>query len=82
MTEDLMISNKVSPLQYPAACANAAVLLAVVLMVAAIVHVVDVRKKLWCRGATDGWLFVSSPPARVVEQLEVRRGQTLGVEWP
>lgn len=43
----LMISNEVSLLQYPAACANAVVLLAVVLlMVAAIVRVVDVRKEL------------------------------------
>ena len=43
----LMISNEVSLLQYPAAAANAVVLLAVVLlMVAAIVRVVDVRKEL------------------------------------
>ncbi len=43
----LMISNEVSLLQYPAACANAVVLLAVVLlMLAAIVRVVDVRKEL------------------------------------
>lgn len=43
----LMISNEVSLLQYPAACANAVVLLAVVLLlVAAIVRVVDVRKEL------------------------------------
>ncbi len=43
----LMISNEVSLLQYPAACANAVVLLAVVLlMVAAIVRVVDVREEL------------------------------------
>lgn len=43
----LMISNEVSLLQYPAACANAVVLLAVVLlMVAAIVRVVDVRREL------------------------------------
>ena len=43
----LMISNEMSLLQYPAAAANAVVLLAVVLlMVAAIVRVVDVRKEL------------------------------------
>ena len=43
----LMISNEVSLLQYPAAAANAVVLLGVVLlMVAAIVRVVDVRKEL------------------------------------
>lgn len=43
----LMISNEVALLQYPAAAANAVVLLTVVLlMVAAIVRVVDVRKEL------------------------------------
>jgi putative spermidine/putrescine transport system permease protein len=43
----LMISNEVSLLQYPAAAANAVVLLGVVLvMVAAIVRVIDVRKEL------------------------------------
>ena len=43
----LMISNQISLLQYPAACANAVVLLAVVLlMIAAILRVVDIRKEL------------------------------------
>ena len=43
----LMISNEISLLQYPAAAANAVVLLAVVLlMVAAILRVVDIRKEL------------------------------------
>jgi putative spermidine/putrescine transport system permease protein len=43
----LMISNQISLLQYPAACANAVVLLAVVLlMVAAILRIVDIRKEL------------------------------------
>jgi putative spermidine/putrescine transport system permease protein len=43
----LMISNEVSLLQYPAAAANAVVLLAVVLlMVGAIVRLVDLRKVL------------------------------------
>ena len=43
----LMISNEISLLQYPAACANAVVLLAVVLlMIAAILRVVDIRKEL------------------------------------
>ncbi|PZW48422.1 putative spermidine/putrescine transport system permease protein [Humitalea rosea] len=43
----LMISNQISLLQYPAAAANAVVLLAVVLMmVAAILRVVDIRKEL------------------------------------
>lgn len=43
----LMISNQISSLQYPAACANAVVLLAVVLiMVAAILRIVDIRKEL------------------------------------
>ena len=43
----LMISNQMSLLQYPAAAANAVVLLAVVLlMVAAIVRMVDMRKEL------------------------------------
>ena len=43
----LMISNEISLLQYPAAAANAVVLLAVVLvMVGAILRVVDIRKEL------------------------------------
>jgi putative spermidine/putrescine transport system permease protein len=42
-----MIQNEISLLQYPAACANAVVLLAVVLMiVAAILRVIDIRKEL------------------------------------
>ncbi|MBR0642368.1 ABC transporter permease [Plastoroseomonas hellenica] len=43
----LMISNQISLLQYPAAAANAVVLLAVVLlMVAAILRAIDIRKEL------------------------------------
>jgi len=43
----LMISNQISLLQYPAACANAVVLLAVVLlMIAAILRIVDIRREL------------------------------------
>jgi putative spermidine/putrescine transport system permease protein len=43
----LMISNQISLLQYPAACANAVVLLAVVLlMIAAILRIVDIRRDL------------------------------------
>ena len=43
----LMISNQISSLQYPAACANAVVLLSVVLiMIAAILRIVDIRKEL------------------------------------
>jgi putative spermidine/putrescine transport system permease protein len=43
----LMIANQISMLQYPAACANAVVLLAVVLiMIAAILRIVDIRKEL------------------------------------
>ena len=43
----LMIANQISLLQYPAACANAVVLLAVVLlMIAAILRIVDIRKEL------------------------------------
>lgn len=43
----LMIANEISLLQYPAAAANAVVLLAVVLMmVAAMLRVVDIRKEL------------------------------------
>jgi putative spermidine/putrescine transport system permease protein len=43
----LMISNQISLLQYPAAAANAVVLLAVVLMmVAAILRAVDIRREL------------------------------------
>ncbi len=43
----LMISNEISQLQYPAAAANAVVLLAVVLlMVGAILRLVDIRKEL------------------------------------
>ena len=43
----LMIANEISLLQYPAAAANAVVLLAVVLlMVAAMLRIVDIRKEL------------------------------------
>lgn len=43
----LMISNQISLLQYPAACANAVVLLAVVLLlIGAVLRVVDIRKEL------------------------------------
>ena len=43
----LMIANQISLLQYPAACANAVVLLAVVLMmIGAILRIVDIRKEL------------------------------------
>ena len=43
----LMISNQIGLLQYPAACANAVVLLALVLlMVAALLRVVDIRREL------------------------------------
>jgi putative spermidine/putrescine transport system permease protein len=43
----LMIQNEISLLQYPAACANAVVLLAIVLlMVGAILRIVDIRKEL------------------------------------
>jgi putative spermidine/putrescine transport system permease protein len=43
----LMIANQISLLQYPAACANAVVLLAVVLlMIATILRIVDIRKEL------------------------------------
>ena len=43
----LMIANQISLLQYPAACANAVVLLSIVLMmVAAILRIVDIRKEL------------------------------------
>jgi putative spermidine/putrescine transport system permease protein len=43
----LMIANQISLLQYPAACANAVVLLAVVLlMIAGILRIVDIRKEL------------------------------------
>jgi putative spermidine/putrescine transport system permease protein len=43
----LMIANQIASLQYPAACANAVVLLAVVLtMIAAILRIVDIRKEL------------------------------------
>lgn len=43
----LMISNQIALLQYPAACANAVVLLAVVLlMVSAMLRVVDIRREL------------------------------------
>jgi putative spermidine/putrescine transport system permease protein len=43
----LMISNQIALLQYPAACANAVVLLAVVLMmIAAILRIVDIRREL------------------------------------
>jgi putative spermidine/putrescine transport system permease protein len=43
----LMIANQIALLQYPAACANAVVLLAVVLMlIAAILRIVDIRREL------------------------------------
>lgn len=43
----LMIANEISLLQYPAAAANAVVLLAVVLiMVVAMLRIVDIRKEL------------------------------------
>lgn len=43
----LMISNQIALLQYPAACANAVVLLALVLlMVAALLRIVDIRREL------------------------------------
>jgi putative spermidine/putrescine transport system permease protein len=43
----LMISNQIALLQYPAACANAVVLLAVVLiMITAILRIVDIRREL------------------------------------
>ena len=43
----LMISNQIGLLQYPAACANAVVLLAVVLLVVALIlRVADVRREL------------------------------------
>lgn len=43
----LMISNQIALLQYPAACANAVVLLAVVLLlIGAVLRVVDIRKEL------------------------------------
>ena len=43
----LMISNQISLLQYPAACANAVVLLVIVLiMIAAILRIVDIRREL------------------------------------
>jgi putative spermidine/putrescine transport system permease protein len=43
----LMISSQIASLQYPAACANAVVLLAIVLMmIAAILRIVDIRKEL------------------------------------
>jgi putative spermidine/putrescine transport system permease protein len=43
----LMIANQISLLQYPAACANAVVLLAIMLMmIAAILRIVDIRKEL------------------------------------
>jgi putative spermidine/putrescine transport system permease protein len=43
----LMISSQISSLQYPAACANAVVLLAIVLMmIAAMLRIVDIRKEL------------------------------------
>lgn len=43
----LMISNQIALLQYPAACANAVVLLGVVLLlVAAILRIVDIRRDL------------------------------------
>jgi putative spermidine/putrescine transport system permease protein len=43
----LMIANQISSLEYPAACANAVVLLAVVLMmITAILRIVDIRKEL------------------------------------
>lgn len=43
----LMISNQIALLQYPAACANAVVLLAVVLLlIGAVLRVVDIRREL------------------------------------
>ncbi len=43
----LMISNGISLMQYPAACANAVILLAVVLLlIFAILRIVDIRKEL------------------------------------
>ncbi len=43
----LMISNQIGLLQYPAACANAVVLLAaVLLLVGAILHLADIRREL------------------------------------
>lgn len=43
----LMIANQIALLQYPAACANAVVLLLVVLlMIAAILRIVDIRREL------------------------------------
>jgi len=43
----LMISSQIASLQYPAACANAVVLLAIVLlMIAAMLRIVDIRKEL------------------------------------
>ena len=43
----LMIANEISLLQYPAACANAVILLAVVLaLVSAILRVIDIRREL------------------------------------
>jgi putative spermidine/putrescine transport system permease protein len=43
----LMIANEISLLQYPAACANAVILLAVVLiLIGAILRIVDIRKEL------------------------------------
>jgi len=43
----LMISNQIALLQYPAACANAVVLLALVLvMITALLRVVDIRREL------------------------------------
>jgi putative spermidine/putrescine transport system permease protein len=43
----LMISNQIALLQYPAACANAVVLLALVLVIiAALLRVVDIRREL------------------------------------
>jgi len=43
----VLISNQISLLQYPAACSNAVVLLAVVLlMIAAILRIVDIRREL------------------------------------
>ncbi len=43
----LMISNQIALLQYPAACANAVVLLALVLlMIAALLRIVDIRREL------------------------------------
>ena len=43
----LMISNQIALLQYPAACANAVVLLALVLlMVTALLRIVDIRREL------------------------------------